>query len=74
MKRTLIAICMTAAAAFGQTPAPGTAQVRYGDQQQRIAQGAGSGQLTARETGNLERKSLPFARKCAPIARLTMAA
>jgi len=56
MKCTLITLCLTAAAALAQSPAPGTADVRYHNQQERIAQGVSSGQLTAGETSNLERR------------------
>ncbi len=41
---------------FAQTPAPGTAYTRSQNQQQRIAQGVGSGQLTGRETNHLEHR------------------
>jgi hypothetical protein len=43
-------------AAVAQTapPPPGTAAQRKANQQARIAQGVKSGQLTAKETGNLE--------------------
>jgi hypothetical protein len=44
-------------AAVAQTaPPPGTAGQRKVDQQARIAQGVKSGQLTAHETANLERR------------------
>ncbi|HTZ56897.1 MAG TPA: hypothetical protein VMB49_02320 [Acidobacteriaceae bacterium] len=43
------------AAAVAQTaPPPGTAAQRKANQQARIAQGVKSGQLTAKETSNLE--------------------
>ncbi len=45
------------AAAVAQTaPPPGTAGQRKANQQERIAQGVKSGQLTARETSHLEAK------------------
>jgi hypothetical protein len=56
MNRTLFTLCLTAVAALAQSPAPGTADVRYHNQQERVAQGVSSGQLTAGETGNLERR------------------
>jgi hypothetical protein len=44
-------------AAVAQTaPPPGTAGQRKADQQARIAQGVKSGQLTAHETANLEKR------------------
>ena len=44
-------------AAVAQTaPPPGTAGQRKANQQARIAQGVKSGQLTAHETANLERR------------------
>ena len=43
--------------AVAQTaPPPGTAGQRKANQQARIAQGVKSGQLTAHETGNLEKR------------------
>lgn len=56
MKRivlTSIAACILAAGAFAQTTEVGQ---RRENQQDRIAQGAKSGQLTAGETSNLEKK------------------
>jgi hypothetical protein len=45
------------AAAVAQTaPPPGTVGQRKANQQERIAQGVKSGQLTAHETANLEHK------------------
>ena len=50
------ALCtLLTGAGFAQVTA-GTIQERKNDQQQRIGQGVRSGQLTARETGNLERR------------------
>jgi hypothetical protein len=56
MKLTLTTLALAATAAFAQPPAPGTAAVRYQNQQERVAQGVASGQLTARETANLEHR------------------
>ena len=50
MKLTLIALSLTATALMAQP------NIRYSNQQERIAQGVSSGQLTAAETSNLERK------------------
>ena len=48
---------LSSVAVWAQTaPPPGTAGQRKADQQARIAQGVNSGQLTAHETGNLERR------------------
>lgn len=49
-----LAIALTAAAVA--QVAPGTAGARGQEQQQRIGQGVSSGQLTGRETANLERR------------------
>jgi erythromycin esterase-like protein len=50
------ALCtLLTGAGFAQVTG-GTIQERKNDQQQRIGQGVRSGQLTARETGNLERR------------------
>ena len=48
--------CILTAGAFAQAaaPAPGTEAERSQRQQQRIGQGVTSGQLTARESSNLE--------------------
>ncbi len=50
--------CVAATMALGQTtaPPPGTSAQRNQRQQQRIGQGVHSGQLTSRETGNLENR------------------
>ncbi len=48
------ALAFTPVALFAQTA--GQIQERKTDQQQRVAQGVRSGQLTARETGHLERQ------------------
>jgi hypothetical protein len=59
MKRTLAAFSLfllTAGMAAAQAPSGQTISDRKGDQQQRIANGVGSGQLTAGETGNLEHR------------------
>lgn len=55
MKHTLLTLSLTAAALPAQF-ANAQPAVRYDNQQQRIAQGVSSGQLTAGETTNLERK------------------
>lgn len=49
-------LCVLTASAFAQTPPPGTIAERKHDQQQRIGQGVKSGQLTPRETSNLEKR------------------
>lgn len=59
LTRTLIAaLSLTGAAAFAQTPGTNTPRVdqREANQQARIAQGAASGSLTARETQRLEKE------------------
>ena len=52
------ALVIAPSAMIAQTPTPGAHDYNIGqrkvDQQDRIAQGARSGQLTARETGHLE--------------------
>ena len=52
------ALCIAPAAMFAQTPTPGAHDYdinqRKGDQQDRIANGVKSGQLTAGETSRLE--------------------
>ncbi|HEY0794454.1 MAG TPA: hypothetical protein VGD64_01620 [Acidisarcina sp.] len=50
--------CVLTASAFAQntTPPRGTIADRKHDQQERIGQGVKSGQLTPRETTNLERR------------------
>jgi hypothetical protein len=53
MKKTLFATAILAASAFAQTSEVGQ---RRENQQDRIAQGVQSGQLTAGETSNLEKK------------------
>ena len=50
MKRTLITISLTAAALMAQP------DIRYNNQQERVAQGVSTGQLTAGETANPERR------------------
>jgi hypothetical protein len=55
----LAAITVSSVAAFAQTAAPVTSktiQERKENQQDRIAQGVKSGQLTAGETANLEKR------------------
>ncbi len=53
-----LAVCslMTAGLAAQDAPKPGTYDKRAENQQDRIAQGVKSGQLTPRETAKLERK------------------
>ena len=53
-----VTFCALSMAAIAQTaaPPPGTAHERSQRQQQRIAQGVRSGQLTAHETANLENR------------------
>jgi hypothetical protein len=53
---TATVLCLSTAAVFAQTRAPGTVADRKHDQQQRIGQGVKSGQLTPRETAHLERR------------------
>lgn len=55
MNNKLITLSLTAAALLAQS-ANAQPGVRYNNQQSRIAQGVSSGQLTAAETTNLERK------------------
>jgi hypothetical protein len=54
------ALLIAPAALLAQTPTPGAYDHNIGqrkvDQQERIANGVRSGQLTARETGHLERQ------------------
>ncbi|ANH69042.1 hypothetical protein [Mitsuaria sp. 7] len=62
MKRISLSIALVsslmAVSAFAQTPATATPRVdqREANQQQRIANGAASGQLTAKETQHLEKE------------------
>lgn len=49
-------LLLTVAAVAQTAPPPGTAGQRKANQQARIAQGVGSGQLTAHETANLEHR------------------
>ncbi|HEY0758692.1 MAG TPA: hypothetical protein VGD59_05480 [Acidisarcina sp.] len=58
---TATVFCVLTASALAQsttttTPAPGTIADRKHDQQERIGNGVKSGQLTPRETTNLERR------------------
>lgn len=69
MKKLLLAVTVSAAIlvpVYAQTVADeheGRIQQRKENQQQRIAQGVGSGQLTAGETANLEHKEAKLNRE-----------
>ena len=58
LKTTLATTLLSIASvgAFAQTPATPRVDQREANQQSRIAQGAASGQLTARETNRLEKE------------------
>lgn len=64
VRHSLIATGLAAAAlgAFAQTPFEQRVDNRQARQQQRIANGIDSGQLTAREAGRLERQQAGVAR------------